>query len=221
MVTLENQQNQKKDTLKVNKDQIQPHAVKTVIGAPTAKLEGKDIIVKFFFTNQARLPAGIEEKKRKTDAALDFARNVTAKDKEIGAYGRIRDGRVDTGMQVANNLPMAQPAMLRRGLASQGYRLVDAHWFKKEEQGKTTKFVVVLSFKQGAEESIELGRKTEDAIRKLANTLWFCHIWKNQSNFTINFVGLQQGTKPSYSIVARGGELSAISSFAIVEEDDE
>ncbi len=200
--------------------QVQPHAIPTVIGAPTAKLAGKDIIIKFFFTNPAHIPAGIEQKNRKADEVIDFARNVTA-NKEIGAYGRIREGRVDTGTQVANNLPMTQPAMLRRGLASQGYRLVDAHWFRKVQEGKTTKFVVVLSFRHGAEESIDLGRKTEDAIRKLANTLWFCHIWQNEKNFTVNFVGLQQGTTPSYSVVARGGELSAVSSFAIVDEDDE
>ncbi len=178
-------------------------------------------MMKFFFTSKKHLPAGIEEKTRKSDEEIDFGRNVMAKNKELGAYGRIREGRVDTGTQVANNLPMTQPAMLRRGLASQGYRLVDAHWFRKTQEGKTDKYVVVLSFKHGAEENIDLGRKTLDAIRKLARTLWFCHIWQNEKNFTVNFVGLQQGTKPSYSVVSREGSISAVSSFAIVEEEDE
>jgi hypothetical protein len=203
------------------KSNILPHAIPTVIGAPTAKLEGKDLVVKFFFTNPAHIPAGIEQKNRKEDEVLDFARNAMAKNKEVGAYGRLREGRVDTGTPIANNLPMTQPAMLRRGLAANGYKLVDAHWFRKVQEGKTTKFVVVLSFKHGADENIDLGRKTLEAIRKLSNTLWFCHVWENEKNFTVNFVGLQQGTKPSYSIVAREGSLSAVSSFAIVEEDDE
>lgn len=218
MGALKNRKNQTQKNNKVNSN-IQPHAISTVIGAPTAKLAGKDIIIKFFFTNPAHIPAGIEQKNRKPDEVIDFARNVMAKDKETADYGRIREGRVDTGTQMANNLPMTQPAMLRRGLASQGYRLVDAHWFRKVQEGKTTKFVVVLSFKFGAEESIELSRKTEDAIRKLSRTLWFCHIWQNEKNFTVNFVGLQYPTRPSYTIVAREGSLSAIASFAFVDDE--
>ena len=185
---------------------------------------GMDVLVKFHFSNPDLIPVGIEQKRRPADEVIDFARHHTTKNKKLAQFDRHREGRVDTGEPVIENLGMVQAAMLRKGLASNGYRLVDAHWFEKQREGKTPQYVVVLSFRHEAEESVELARNTLDAIRHLARTVWqFCHVWRNadKKNFTVNFVGLQPNGKQKNSLVARDGEFLPITAFSLVEEDAE
>ena len=192
-----------------------------VVQAPSFRLDQKTVLVKFFFTNPAHIPAGILEKNRAGDEQMDMKHCLSAVDKELTTVGRVREGQVDTGEAIVQNKPMTQPAMLRKGLASNDYSLTNAHWYRKIQDGKTPKYVVVLVFKHNVEANLELARKTVDAIRKLANALWFCHIWRNKDTFTINFVGLQQGNKPSYSVTTRRGSISVEAAFTLAGEEEE
>lgn len=185
----------------------------------------KDVVVKFNFTNREHIPAGIEEKVRLTNEIVDHVNSKRAEEsgnKRLGRVGRFRQGRVDTGFPVVQNLPMTQAAMIRTGLANNGYRLRDAHWYATPFQaGKTTKYVVVLSFQHGIEENLELNRKTYEAVRKLAKTVWYCHVWQNTLNFTVNFVGIQVGAKPKHSITTKNGQLAAVPVSDFTEESGE
>ena len=175
-------------------------------------LAGKDVVlVKFAFTNPKHIPQGIDRITRLSNQFMDAMNRGRAEEsgnKRLGREGRFREGRVDTGYPIVNNLPFVQAALIRCGLANNDYKLVDAHWFRKEGQrGHQPKFMVCLSFKKGASENIELSRKTLDAVRQLANTVWnFCHVWQNTNNFTVNFVGRMPDGKPHYALRVSEGE---------------
>jgi len=202
---------------------MKPTQEMTADTKPTVQLKGRTTLVKFYFSNKDHIPAGIEEKSRQPDEVIDFGRHHTTKDKKKAAFGRHRPDRVDNGEPTLNNIPKVHPAMIRRGLTANGYRLTNAHWFLRERDGKPDQYVVVLTFNHGADENADLSRKTLDAIRKLSKTIWFCTVWENEEKqtVTVNFAGIQNTDKPSYSIVARGGNLELDAVFAFTEEDAE
>lgn len=120
----------------------------------------------------------------------------------LGEVGRIRLGRVDTGELIFGNEPMASAELVRRGLTNAGFRLVDAHWFEKVmPAGRPTKYVVNLTYVKGATIA-QHDRETTEAMRALASTAWFCHVWLNPGGVvTANFVGLQDGSAKQELVV--------------------
>jgi len=203
----------------------------------TISLGGPDspstILVKFFFTNSGAVPDEIPEKRdrRFTNPVMDQLHTDIAKalglDEELGKVGRVREGRVDTGKNIINNLSMVQVADLLRQFASADYcgpladyyYLTNVHWFEQPARapGKKPKFIVVLGYNQLGPEKVtpamlELAKVTENARMELSAITWqFCHVWQNLNGVTtVNMVGRQPGANPKHAIVVRDGELRAI-----------
>ena len=169
------------------------------------------VIVKFLFTNPKWIPAGIPFVSRGTNNLEDNAHFRKAVEmfgakagQKLGAIGRVREGRVDTGIHIADNIQLSQPAMLRSGLANIGMPLVDSHYFplKSEDPKKSDKWVVCLSFCV-SQERIELPGPTVQAMRELAKTTWqWTHVWANpDGKVTINVGGRLPEGKPRYAMV--------------------
>ncbi|MBX4200375.1 hypothetical protein KW790_02885 [Candidatus Parcubacteria bacterium] len=111
---------------------------------------------------------------------------------DLGAVGRVREGRVDTGTPVFKNEDRVSAELIRRALTNAGFGLDDAHWFTKNKPGSATKFVVSLAFSVSDAPITEFNRETTEAFRELAKTVWFCHVWLNPNGvLTINFVSIQ------------------------------
>ncbi len=173
------------------------------------------ILVKFFFTNEKHIPPGIPPVERRDEGVIAGAHKLEAMKAgrfSLAETGRVRAGKVDTGTPVFANLPLAHAGFIRRGLANNGFALESVHYYEKRDPGKTTKFVVVLSFVRG-ENRIPLDRKVQDALRALAKSVWFAHVWDNQAvgnPATVNFVGKQQEPAKN-ALVVRDGKLVALS----------
>ncbi|MDB5266690.1 MAG: hypothetical protein JWN89_505 [Parcubacteria group bacterium] len=128
----------------------------------------------------------------------------------LAAVGRIRDGRVDTGVQIYNNEKMVSAELVRRALTNAGFGLDRAQMHKQQKEGATTKFVVTLAYSPAGTPIAELSRATTEALRDLASTPWFCHIWLNPNGvLTINFVGVQQGS-PKQNVTVRDDVLGIV-----------
>ncbi|NUM25941.1 MAG: hypothetical protein HUU49_05015 [Candidatus Buchananbacteria bacterium] len=192
------------------------------------------VIVKFAFTNDKHIPNGIPVKKREADHVVDATHMVSAVQSgqtEEAQIGRHREGRVDTGTPVIQNLGMVQTAMIRRGLVNNGYRLTDAHYFTKPpaQRGHKPKHMVCLTFDREATTSADLPEGTTRALRELANTTWqYAHVWSNpDKTATINLVGRQwddgagKYRDPENALVVRNHELCAVPVTAHVDEVDE
>ena len=192
------------------------------------------VIVKFAFTNPKHIPNGIEQKQRGTDQEVDgqhMAKAYAAGQGEQAKIGRHREGRVDSGEPVIQNLDMVQVAMIRVGLTNNGYRLSDTHYFIKKatKTGHKDKYMVVLTFDRNATDTATLPESTTRAIRELANTTWqFCHVWDNpDGTATVNLVGRQWDDArqsyrdPKHALVVRNHELCAVPVTAHVDEVDE
>ncbi|MDD5110030.1 MAG: hypothetical protein PHI63_02330 [Patescibacteria group bacterium] len=205
-----------------------------VVGVPLDKgvLGALVFIVKFYFTNPSQIPPGIPQKDRLENSELDAyhaAMMGLLGQEALGTLGRLREGRVDTGICVIQNLPAVQVGVLRRGFANNELRLIDAHWFRLEprEPGRKPKFVVNLTFAQVRHADVvlpELPRKTVEALRALANTTWaFCHVWDNSPIpvATVNCVGRQPDAKPTNAIVVRQRIVCAVPVAQRLEEKDE
>ncbi len=192
------------------------------------RLEGKDtILFKFYFSDRALVPDGIPEKDShdhiwKQQADQRHEDEAVAKGVQVINQ---RQGKVDTGIAVfgKNGINNVQVGMIRTGLTNNLFRLVDAHWFEKKAfLGKKTQYVVVLSFKKGAEEVLDLKKKTTYAIRALANMVWGqCHVWDNPNGTaTINLTSRQQ-CAPKKALVTRDRVIVSEEVVKLVEEGGE
>jgi hypothetical protein len=175
------------------------------------------VLVKFSFTNRDHIPAGIPEMPRLSDNEMDGKHQIEAIDAGlvkpgegggIAKVGRHRDGRVDTGEPIAQNVQTAYPAVILHGLPENGLLLRDVHWYKHDRgDDKRPKFVVVCAFERG-QPGMAVSIGLAAALTRLAHeALWHCHIWKNPSKTesgmpeaTVNFVVRQ----PRYGF--EGGE---------------
>lgn len=162
------------------------------------------VLVKFFFTNEAHVPRGIPNVARKNDFAVDYKHMKAAKEAgadDLGAVGRHREGRVDTGEPVINDLHGVQASLLKDRLVNAGFAIKNLHWYKQERAGRTPKFVVVCEFVRG----VQTGELPPDVIAALDFlshcARWTCHVWDNSQlgkPATINFVGRQPDGKVQY-----------------------
>ena len=149
------------------------------------------VLVKFFFTREEpEIFDGI----RKTTTQDNSWRQKRGQEHiaEVGVTKVIkhRQGHVDTGIPVFQNVPDVLASLVRTGLTNNGLPLTDAHWFVKEAPGKQDKNVVVLVFQKGAESILKLDGKIGASIRVLAKTVWGAgHIWSNpDKTATINLI---------------------------------
>lgn len=190
----------------------------------------KTVIAKFLFTNSKHIPAGIQEQVRLSDAKMDevHRKNAVEAGQVSKAYkGRVRQGRVDTGEHFIDNAHQMQAGLLRRGLASVGYHLTEAHWYLKKGdplRDTSDKFVVVLKFSDNTDESADISRQCTEGIRALANTTWgWCHGWSNPDGVvTLNFGGRQPPeNRPCCAVAVRDRDLQVIPVFEPMGEEKE
>lgn len=205
---------------------------------PVSKVQ--TVLVKFFFTNPKHIPWGIPERKvsDRTQKQIDEFNSFMAEVKgnaTLGQVGRRREGRVDTGEQVINNLQFVQLGIIRRGLTNVGFQLRTVDAFFIPQKGK---HVVCLVFQKGGfyEEATATPTEKEahkllnssaivSALRELANTTWqWCHGWDNSATrktMTINVGGRLPDAKPRHAIAVRQGEVLPIELTATLNESDE
>ncbi len=189
----------------------------------------KAVVVKFLFTNRNQIPLDIPEQVRLSDAQMDELHRKQAVESgqvSLAYKGRVRPGRVDTGIHFIDNEHQMQVGLLRRGLASVGYHLTEAHWYLKVgNPGKDTsdKFVVVLKFSATAGESVDISRRCVEGLRALANTTWgWCHGWSNPDGVvTLNMGGRQPGSRPNCAVVIRDRNLRVVPVAESVGEEGE
>ena len=185
--------------------------------------DGPDaVLLKFFFTNPAHIPPGIDEKGgRLTNQAMDAYHIEMTKlaglSEELAKVGRKRRERVDTGEHPVDNLSMTQvDESLFFGLGGARFYLVNVHWFEQPARapGKKSKFVVVLcfNFMEQVKNLPHLPQEGVEALDALATTTWqFCHVWDNPNGVvTVNMVGRQPDARARHAIVVRVGILQAI-----------
>lgn len=177
------------------------------------------VLVKFFFKDPDLIPAGISRVDRQPSYQLDVARQLEAfkaGQKALAISGRVRKGRVDTGEQVIKFNRPVHAAVLRRGLANNGYRLTHLHWFSidpdpaKDTKGQAEPMYVVCACLVRQLQNSEPSSAHVDALRALSNLAWnTLFVWENPPGnpATINFRGLAKGQKPKAALVVRDGSV--------------
>lgn len=188
----------------------------------------RTILCKFFFTNPAHIPQGVEEKDRKTNAEMDRQHTKAAYQAGHGylaQVGRIREGRVDTGNHFIDNVHNVQPGFLTKGLANVGYHATSCHWFFKSGEGKSSdKYVVVVELTlNGDNDATALPEAGLNQRRALANTCWqWCHGYANpDGTITLNFGGREPEQTAKNAVVVRNRHLTAARIESLVAEEDE
>lgn len=174
------------------------------------------VLLKFFFTNQKHVPQGIPPKEHANYLAIDFKHRQVAKSQdkaELGELGRHREGRVDTGEPVINNLPQVRVGGFVDELLATGFALRTLHWFEQKKVGRPTKYVVVAEFVRGT--PVEpLSQSLLNDLKYLAFTaVWFCHLWDNSAvgnPTTINLVGRDPNAKAKYVLSAKDNTVKAL-----------
>ena len=182
-------------------------------------IQGRTALMKFFFTNQKHIPPGIPLIERWGNETVDLGHAVEGAILGVNrvGIGRVRSGRVDTGLQVISNLPEVRASMLESGLTENGLSLVNLHWFvKPADRSGGDKYVVCATFHSG--KPMELTEPTARALHELAAITWgYCHVWQNPNGVdSINLLlrrwdsNKQQSTQPRHLLVVRNGYLEAI-----------
>ncbi len=182
---------------------------------PGLSLQGQDqFLVKFFFTNPKHIPDGIPSVERKAEGIIAGTHKLQAMkagQSDLAETGRVRNGMTDTGTMVYQNIEACHAGFIRRGLVNSGFALESLHHYVQRKEDRAPKFVVVLSFVRGANK-LPLPRKVDEALRALAKSTWFGHVWDNSAvgnPATINFVGKQE-RQPLNALVVRGGRLEVV-----------
>jgi len=174
------------------------------------------VLVKFFFTNDKHVPRGIPNVARKNDFAVDYKHMRAAKEAgadDLGAVGRHREGRVDTGEPIIKDLHGVQASLLKDRLIKAGFAIKNLHWYKQERASRIPKFVVVCEFVRGIQTE-ELPQDVIAALDFLSYCArWTCHVWDNSQlgkPATINFVGRQPDGKVQYYLSLIENTITAI-----------
>ena len=180
------------------------------------------LLVKFSFTNSALIPSGLRmtdpDGTRSTTLRLgrDRVHALKARKKglaELAAVGRVREGKIDTGVAMFKEEKSRISVELLMGeLQRAGFSLLDAHYFPQSRPGKVLKYIVVLSFGIGM--PAQMSRNTIHGIEALASTTWEnLHGWDNSATEgvnTLNLVGRLPDQKPSKRVALIEGELEVI-----------
>ena len=191
----------------------------TLVSVPAFGLRlraDRPILYKFFVNKRELVPAGLHETTRDSDKKVDqqhAEKAIAAGDAHSAMQGRVRPGRVDTGVAVYQNAISTQIGSIRSLLAPKGYRLGDAHFYKKSGFGKYAKdqWVIVLYLSTEVLESIMLSSATVEGLRKLAReSTWTANIWDNLDTQTLNFTNRQAGQKAKGTLVLREGFLKLL-----------
>jgi hypothetical protein len=203
-----------------------------ILGSPNDENGVQIILVKFSFKNPALIPAGIPQVDRQPSYQLDVARQLAAfndgQDK-LAREGRVRKGRVDTGVQVIQLERPVHAGFLRRGIANRGFRMTHLHYFKqtpdpkKDPRGQQEPMYVVVACFVRHHDAPKPEAAHVAALRELAAMTWNkCFVWDNPNRLaTINFVGRAPNQKPKYSIVVRDGNVAAEAVQEALTEEQE
>lgn len=175
-------------------------------------LDGRSVQVNFTFTNPAFMPE-VPERVYLGQVAEDArhaAAAIAVGEPEKAEVGRHREGRVDTGEPVFENIQAVDCVKFISRFSRHGYRIVACTRFEKPGRNKP-KYVFRLQFRP-TEQSDEpaVSPEAEQAMRQLGQDLWVLHIWDNgEKGITLNFVartpgpgrpGHQEGTQAKHRI---------------------
>ncbi len=199
------------------------------------------VLVKMYFTNREHVPAGIPtvyvcDKRIKQNDRHHALVAIDAGHAELATIGRVRAGRVDTGVQTVKNLSLVHLGLIRRGLTNVSFQLREISSYRDDRKEK---FVVVLAFVKGDlyEEAHATTEEREahkllhssavvQAIRDLANKTWgHCHVWDNNlthKTATINVTDLSNQSKaPKHTIAVRAGKIVDVPVVKTLDEGEE
>jgi hypothetical protein len=195
------------------------------------------ILVKFTFLREDLIPAGIHEVERPNDAVMDMlhmreAIRTGAGDRAF--VGRAREGRVDTADVMMQTGKPVHAAMLRRGLANNGYRMRDIHWFVRRDKvsGNVIGYVVNAQFERAVNgvSYPEHGPATIEALRALSRMTWGRSFHYDNRNVrdgqqvnltTLNFTELMEGAQPQKAVTVRRGQVVTIDVASAMSEEEE
>ncbi len=169
------------------------------------------IDVKFTLRNLSEIPSGIENRWRMNEEALDTVHAANAVEMgraELAEVGRVREGRVDTGECVINNLMSVQVGTIRRAFTNNGFVLSEVFTYQHK---KSLKPVLVLRYLPKGEgvNSVAPPAFVTAALRVLGSAVWnLCNLWDNpDGSITINLNGKvgKVAHEPDYAIVVQKG----------------
>jgi len=176
----------------------------------------KVVVVKFYFTNPNLIPSGLRSIERPSEQELIEKRK---KSMDVSNEAETR------GYEAINNVKRTQVALLRTGLANNGFRLVDAHVFETRKPGKSPKHVVSLGFRRldDGETAPEIPEEAKSGLRTLATAeVWYCHGWWNPNGVMV--IDNVQGTSnvsPLHALVVRNGWIVAEPTTHLLGEQEE
>ncbi|MGC9602232.1 MAG: hypothetical protein ABSE76_00600 [Minisyncoccia bacterium] len=177
----------------------------------------KDLLVKFFFTNPRYLPDGLPTVPRLNDMAMDRKHQDAVyldEDSSSAEVGRHREGRVDTGIPVIENLQLTSPLFLTDGLEASGFYLVSAHYYRKEAKGKFGKpsYVIVLHYSQHGERMRLSPELAENLLRFYGGASWTINVWNNpgKNPTTVNLGQPSPDIAPRHELIVDKGVLRAV-----------
>ncbi|MDB5224545.1 MAG: hypothetical protein JWO43_167 [Candidatus Adlerbacteria bacterium] len=205
------------------------------VGNSESKLEylplaNKDVVVRFIFTNARYLPAGLREGKREEVRLMNNRHmndKYTGGDQSLAEVGRLREGHVDTGRQVIDNLKGVSAVEFWDDMQRVGYHMCHAMYFKEFQPGKSKKsrsddnpnevkekfkYTIVLHFSRTGE-LLRLTKEQRNSLEAFfEGCLWTCHIWENPelNPHTINFVQIQPGINPDYELVVINNAITCV-----------
>ena len=192
------------------------------------------VLVKFTLSNRSLVPRGIREVERQPDIKIDMKHRLDALNLKLGRdvmrTGRFRAGRVDTGVPMIQDPGLCHAALLRRGLANNGFRLVDLHYFRKPPAGDKSwakeKFIIVGSYEPPFSEDqvpLKVTDSILDALRALSAMTWNnCVVWDNpNASLTVNFGGRAANAIPKCAIRVQDGRIVSSPVTGFVCEEDE
>lgn len=185
------------------------------------------VLTKWNFTNFELIPPGIDQNEtRLCDALLDreHAHDATRIGRpDLAEVGRHREGRVDTGEKVWENVKRLQVAFLQKGMQNNGLHVAGCRWYVHAIPGRQTKAVVEVIYTDNPKYKMELTRVQRDALRILSRaSAWTGHIWYNPDDTcTVNLVLREPDVTPTSAVVVRDGKIVVIPTEKWVAMNDE
>jgi len=211
----------------------------TQLRAPQTRLTGiEQIMLKFYFTNEALVPTGVRLENR-DEAAINSGHVERAAKSVAGpgaaTLGRVRFGHRDNGNHWADNSPnVCGGVCAHPTIVGAGYNLADIHYYHQKPRQKPGgapafgKWVVVLTYDADAEKnilknpsSLEEGPEREAAtllasqLERLMKFSWgYLHGWNNADGgsptITLNFNHCQKGQDGENAVVVDGETMKIV-----------
>lgn len=157
-------------------------------------------LIKFNISNPVWIPAWVRRVVRQDDQCIDTRHALKATKNgpdgfAMAQIGRVREGRVDTGLTPGQR-DMVAAGDFHQTMAKLGQNLVNIHSYVHHRPGKGKKFVLVFVYDDDEQEQcISLTQKQWENLRFFQDAVWkYCHLWVNpeEDNITVNFTSISE-----------------------------